>query len=243
MNELPVSELRRLLEERQEELRSANRKLHNAQVRLEAERIMTRELRKQLEEPRARLLELIREKGILESRLERLPMVEQELDETRQQLLEVLERREADIKAAVREATGEFERQRGVWSQEQAQLIERLNALQAEADGLRDQISKHAAEATTATPQDLAGHFARVVEDLQAEAMARTDRKIVSTMRSFEVELKGIVQADEETKTTRLILPAAGEVDPNQLSTLRMSFAAIPTLWREPRATEEEPPS
>lgn len=75
-------------------------------------------------------------------------------------------------------------------------------------------------------PLDLAQSFRQVVDSVQAEARAAPGG--ATTIQSLNVEVKGLVQVDASGKTS-LVLPQTGAgVDPQALSTLHISFAAIP---------------
>ena len=67
------------------------------------------------------------------------------------------------------------------------------------------------------------------LETIQLDARRPAQGELATTLKSFDVELKGlIVVADNEA---RVVTPAPGTtVDPAQLSTIRMSFGSIPSL-------------
>lgn len=84
-------------------------------------------------------------------------------------------------------------------------------------------------------PLDLAQSFRQVVDSVQAEARAAPGG--ATTIQSLTVEVKGLVQVDASGKTS-LVLPQTGAgVDPQALSTLHISFAAIPGAVAPPPAT------
>jgi hypothetical protein len=88
-----------------------------------------------------------------------------------------------------------------------------------------------------ATPLDLTKSFRAVVDEIQAEARAAPEVGV--TIKAMEIEVKGLVEVEENE--TALVLPSAkAEIDPNSLSTLRVSFAAVPVL--PPPEKPAEPP-
>jgi hypothetical protein len=80
---------------------------------------------------------------------------------------------------------------------------------------------------TSVRPLDLAKSFRDVIDTIQADA--RQADEIGVTIRALDVEIKGLVEATE--KETTLVLPSAGAtIDPNALSTVRVSFSAVPSV-------------
>jgi hypothetical protein len=113
------------------------------------------------------------------------------------------------------------------------QLAERTREL---AD-LRDKLDQ-AGPVSRATPLDLARSFRAVVDEIQADA--RTASEVGVTIKAMDIEVKGLVEV-EENKTALVLPSATGQIDPNSLSTLRVSFGAVPVVT--PPETPEEPPT
>ena len=101
-------------------------------------------------------------------------------------------------------------------------------ALDQIAVDLRTALQERDAVAVTSTqPLDLARSFRQVIETIQAEA--RGADEVGVTIRTMDLEIKGLVEVGE--KETSLVLPTAqAPVDPALLSTLRLSFSAAPTV-------------
>ena len=101
--------------------------------------------------------------------------------------------------------------------------LQKINADQAQQiEALKKQIT---GGESSATPLNLATSFKGVMDAIQAEA--RQTPGVATTVKSMDLEVKGLVQVSE--KVTAMVLPAVGSViDPNALSTLRISFGAIP---------------
>jgi hypothetical protein len=79
---------------------------------------------------------------------------------------------------------------------------------------------------SSATPLDLASAFKSVIDTIQAQA--RQTPGVATTIKSLDIEVKGLVAVNAD-QTTTLQLPAAGApIDAQALSTLRVSFGAIP---------------
>jgi hypothetical protein len=90
------------------------------------------------------------------------------------------------------------------------------------------------------TPLDLAQSFKQVVESVQAQARAAPAG--AATIQSLNVEVKGLVQVDASGQTN-LVLPQTGaSVDAQTLSTLHISFAAVPGTGGPSAAAAGQPP-
>jgi hypothetical protein len=86
--------------------------------------------------------------------------------------------------------------------------------------------------------EDIASHFRTLVETVQLDARRPRAGELATTLKSFDVEIKGLIVVDD--KEARVVTPTAGvAIDPGRLSTIRMSFGSIPALTtREPASTE-----
>lgn len=76
------------------------------------------------------------------------------------------------------------------------------------------------------SPLDVATAFRQVVEQVQEEA--RQAPGVGTTIKSLDLEVKAFVQVEEGETALAFPKPDA-EVDPAALSTLRVSFGAIPS--------------
>ena len=106
--------------------------------------------------------------------------------------------------------------------------LRQTNADQAlEIEGLKKRLGGSQA-ASSATPLNLAQSFKSVIDAIQAQAHQTPG--VATTIKSMDLEVKGLVQVQED-KSTLLVLPGAGSsIDANALSTLRVSFGAIPVV-------------
>jgi beta-lactam-binding protein with PASTA domain len=87
---------------------------------------------------------------------------------------------------------------------------------------------------SSVTPLNLAASFKGVIEAIQSEA--RQTPGIATTVKSMDLEVKGLVQVLDD-KNTMLVLPGINSgIDPNALSTLRVSFGAIPVAAPPPES-------
>jgi hypothetical protein len=88
--------------------------------------------------------------------------------------------------------------------------------------------------------QELARGFRSVIQTIQREAFDEAVGDVGTTLKGMDIELKGLIVVEENE--ARVIPPAPGaEIDPGQLSTIRMSFASVP-LMRAPEPVEPAPP-
>jgi hypothetical protein len=114
--------------------------------------------------------------------------------------------------------------------------LEQANAEQAkEIEELKKRVPPER-PAPTASPLDVATAFRQVVEQVQTEA--RETPGVGTTIKSLDLEVKAFVQVEEGNVTTLAFPQPDVEVDPQALSTLRVSFGAIPVATTPP---EEEP--
>jgi|GEM_PF-4245271 len=75
---------------------------------------------------------------------------------------------------------------------------------------------------------DLATQLRSVMDRVQSDAVAST-QPVATTLRSFDIELKGLVTVHEGT--AYVVTPTLEHpVDGSQLSTLKLSFGSVPTL-------------
>jgi hypothetical protein len=77
------------------------------------------------------------------------------------------------------------------------------------------------------SPLDVANAFRQVVEQVQTEA--REAPGVGTTIKSLDLEVKAFVQVDRDGETALAFPKPDAEVDSSALSTLRVSFGAIPS--------------
>ena len=118
--------------------------------------------------------------------------------------------------------------------------LQQQNAAQArEIEDLKKQIGGAGQQTSSATPLNLAQSFKGVIETIQTQA--RQTPGVATTIKGLDIEVKGLVQVGQDNTTT-LALPNVGsQIDPNSLSTLRVSFGAIPVAAPEPAQTVPTP--
>jgi len=149
---------------------------------------------------------------------------------------EQLSRLTPQLKAFVQEKETERNKLLAANAEHQATITNLQGALVAREKDLADQARtiddlkkklEGAGKVSTATPLSLATSFKKVMETIQAEA--RKTEGIATTIKSMDLEVKGLVQVQEGV--TSLLLPSVGTpVDAGALSTLRVSFGAIPVV-------------
>ena len=77
------------------------------------------------------------------------------------------------------------------------------------------------------SPLDVANAFRDVVEQVQTEA--REAPGVATTIKSLDLEVKAFVHVNAEGETALAFPKPEAEVDASALSTLRVSFGAIPS--------------
>jgi transglutaminase/protease-like cytokinesis protein 3 len=137
----------------------------------------------------------------------------QEQEDARNKLTDALHQSEA-ARAELNGKIADLEKQNAAQAKQIADLTRRLEA----ASG--------GSSANSSTPLGLASSFKKVIDTIQAEA--RSTPGMATTVKSMDIELKGLVQVQADN-TTVMVLPAEkSAIDPNSLSTLRVTFGAIP---------------
>jgi DNA repair exonuclease SbcCD ATPase subunit len=198
--------------------------------------------------------------GELEGELrERLRTAEVELGELRQTIqanerelgrLHAIEERTGELKEEVereRRARTELEQQvdrriedavKAALADVEARHAETVRGLTAERGRLQERIEElegrleQPGETQTVTPTELAGKFASVLDELAAPEPV-PGKQFSAALTSLEVEARGVLEApaaaEEEPR-----LRTGGEIDPAQLSTVRMSFRVLPHILEPP---------
>ena len=114
----------------------------------------------------------------------------------------------------------------------QAAYLKEAAALAARLQ--QDDLRKEAA----IRPEDFAKRFRSLIDTIQVEARKGGEGDVATTLKSLDVELKGLIVVEKDE--ARLVTPSPTQpVDPGQLSTIRMSFGSIPVL---PSAPAEQTP-
>ena len=88
------------------------------------------------------------------------------------------------------------------------------------------------ARAPKTSPLDVANAFRQVVDQVQTEARAAPG--VGTTIKSLDLEVKAFVHVEDDGVTALSFPQPDAEVDANSLSTLRISFGAIPGLAPPP---------
>ncbi len=79
------------------------------------------------------------------------------------------------------------------------------------------------------SPANLAGHFRSLVDAIQQDARSPQQGEVGTTLKSVEVEVKGLIVVDQNEARILTPTPSRG-IDAEQLSTVKMSFGVIPVL-------------
>lgn len=118
-----------------------------------------------------------------------------------------------------------------------ADLTQQITARDVQITQLKSQV----AQATAAQPQqvapiDLAMSFKRVLDGVQAQARQPSDVP-QATLSKMDIQIKALVSVQPNTSEAVLIMPDPRALpDPNHLSTLTLSFGAVPNLRTPPGA-------
>jgi hypothetical protein len=158
------------------------------------------------------------------------------------ELLAQLERIREKAEPQTRDALAGFAKQLKAYDAERDKQISEQTSQLAEKDteiaDLKNRL-EGTERISRASPTDLAKSFRAVIEEFHAEAQQADEVGVA--IRTLDLEVKGLVEVDEQATT--LVLPGAGAaIDPTTLSTLRVSFAAVPVVPAETPTPPPEPP-
>jgi hypothetical protein len=113
-------------------------------------------------------------------------------------------------------------------------LQQQVKTQQATIDALNARLAAVSAAPPPAKPGDLADSFRKVVDQIQSQAREQSTSGPATTIRTMDIEVKGLVNVAQDGSTV-MVLPTLGTpIDPGNLSTLRVSFAAIPGTGSAP---------
>jgi hypothetical protein len=115
-----------------------------------------------------------------------------------------------------------------------SEILKRLQALQQQTKeketkaelGRIVKLLEDFARAPKTTPLDVANAFRDVVDQVQTEA--RDAPGVSTTIKSLDLEVKAFVHVEDDGVTALSFPPPDSAVDGSSLSTLRISFGAIP---------------
>jgi hypothetical protein len=150
----------------------------------------------------------------------------QEQEDARNKLTDALHQSEA-ARADLNSKIADLEKQMAAQASLVADLKRRLEA------------AGSGTSANSSTPLGLASSFKKVVDSIQAEA--RSSPGMATTVKSMDIELKGLVQVQADNTTVMVLPSERSPIDPNSLSTLRVTFGAIPVAFAA--AAPAPPPS
>ena len=115
------------------------------------------------------------------------------------------------------------------------EIVKRLQALQqsTKEEETRAELGRivilleDLGRASKTSPLDVANAFREVVDQVQTEA--REAPGVGTTIKSLDLEVKAFVHVEDDGVTALSFPQPDAEVDANSLSTLRISFGAIPS--------------
>jgi cell division protein ZapA (FtsZ GTPase activity inhibitor) len=131
----------------------------------------------------------------------------------------------------------DFSRQLSELESANRQLLQQALAILQELEKSEQATGKKTA---SVRPEEVAKQFRNLIETIQLDARRPSASQSAATLKSMDIELKGLIVVEKEE--ARIVTPTPGqEINPNQLSTIRMSFGAIPVLPITEEPTTEPP--
>lgn len=185
--------------------------------------------RGQLDAATAEAHQQAQELGRLKAIADRHESLRTQRDQLQQQVTQLATSFQAQTAEAVRSALEQAGEQHAAaaseWAQEREDLHKQIEDLKQAGAGRPEPVA--------IAPTDLAAHFADVLESL-AEGSPSGDaaaKGYSAALTSLDVEAKALLQAPQEGESQpSLVTPAPGQVNPEQLSVVRMSFRLLPRL-------------
>jgi hypothetical protein len=165
-----------------------------------------------------------------------IPILREQID-TGSEEIELLRRRQTELESQLGQVRAEYDTRLGevvrqAVEAEQARHAEEVKALDASKQQLEETVASleaqvgAAAETRSAPPATLADSF---VETLQQVATREvTDQPFNVSLSRLEVEARGILRAPTDDHPAEFVTPPPGQVNPQELSTMRMEFRLSP---------------
>ena len=107
-------------------------------------------------------------------------------------------------------------------------LQQQVTTQQRTIDRLNARLAAIAAAPPPVTPINLADSFRKVLDQVQSQARVRSATGPATTIKNMDIEVKGLVNVQEDGSTVMVLPTVATQIDASQLSTLRVSYAAVP---------------
>jgi chromosome segregation ATPase len=150
---------------------------------------------------------------------------------------EALRARIADLEGQLAQVRAEYDTRlqqvvKQAVEEEQRRHLEELKGLELERDQLKETVASleaqlgAAAETRAAAPTTLADSFIETLE--QVASREAEDRPFDVSLSRMEVEARGLLRAPTEDAPAEFVTPPPGQVNPEELSTLRMEFRISP---------------
>jgi predicted nuclease with TOPRIM domain len=151
-------------------------------------------------------------------------------DQLRQQLADLQTGVDQRVESAVRSALEQSDSQHKATV---AQLNEEIDSLQTRVAELEGQVRDEGVTSRV-TPTALAGHFAGMLDQLGTTAPTE-GKQVTAALTNLEVEAKGVLEAPREGEDEPVLRTVeGGDVHPEALSTVRMSFRLLPHVLEPP---------
>lgn len=152
--------------------------------------------------------------------LKTIAALRQALDQIAERLQRGLDLPEGRLRELVKEQSA---RMRTLLQEQQAAIEEAQKIVSQLGSGETPPTSR------PAHPEALARQFRTVIERIQLDARQPKTGDVGTTLKSLEVELKGLIVVEDDE--ARILTPSPGRaIDSGTLSTIKMSFGTIPLI-------------
>ena len=188
-------------------------------------------LEEELKETKAKLDQAMVELRTQEGELGRLRAIAEEVQAVRDERNRAVEelaqvradvdaRIAAEVAAALEKVTSEHATAAGAWERERKELTDRIADLESRIEGLGSRVS--------VPPRSLASQFAAVLDELAEGPEPGSAKPYGAALTSLDVEARGIIEAGADEPG--FVTVEGGVANPEELSTLRMSFRLLPRI-------------
>jgi hypothetical protein len=113
------------------------------------------------------------------------------------------------------------------FAQEAGRLVDQHAGTVGKSLNVAEDLGRDTGETPAIPPSALVDQIRTMIDNVHEDVRRGRDSESASTLRSVDVELKGLIVVEQDQAQ---IVPPHPErpIDPGQLSTIRMSFGAVP---------------
>ena len=165
-----------------------------------------------------------------------IPILRERFDGCQEEI-QLLRERAAELEGQLGQVRAEYDARlhevvKQAVEEEQKRHLEELKGLEQERDQLKETVASLQAqlgamgETRSAAPTSIADSFIETLEQVATRDVG--DKPFNVSLSRLEVEARGILRAPSDDAPTEFVTPPPGQVNPEELSTMRMEFRISP---------------